>query len=66
MLRVVDPSPSLALAHPQLPDLMRPLPQHMVWMGLDTVVVVHYIKFLLISGNPIVEGAPTPTEHLSL
>ena len=66
MLRGEDPGPGPALGHPQLPDPMRPLPPHMVWTGLGTAIAAHYIKLVLISGKPIVEGAPIPMEHLSL
>ena len=63
MLKGADPGPSLALTHLKLLDLMRPLPQHMVWIGLGTATMVHYIKLLLTSGMIVVEGAPIPMEH---
>ena len=65
MLRGANLGHSLASKHPQLLDLMRLLPPHMVWTGLDTIIAVHYIKLLLTSGKPIVEEAPIPIEHLS-
>ena len=61
MLRGEDPGPGLASEHPQPPDPMRPLPPHMVWTGLGTAIVAHYIKLVLTSGKHIVEGAPIPT-----
>ena len=66
MLRGADPSPGLASERPQLPNLMRPLPPHMVWTGLGTTIVAHYIKLVLSFGKLVVEGAPIPMEHLSL
>ena len=64
MLRGADPSLGLASALPQLLDPMRPLPQHMVWMGLDIAKAMHYIKIVSTSGKPILEGVPIPMEHL--
>ena len=65
MLRGKDPGSGLASELPQLPDPMRPLPPHMVWTGLGTAIAAHYIKLVLPSGKPAVEGAPIPMEHLS-
>ena len=65
MLKGEDPGPGLASEHPQLPDLMRPLPPHMVWTGLGTAIVAHYIKLVLIFGKLVIEGAPIPMEYLS-
>ena len=66
MLRGAELGPVLASERPQLPDPMRPLPPHMVWTGLGTARAAHYIKLVLTSRKPVVEGAPIPMEHLSL
>ena len=58
MLRGEDLGLGLASEHPQLPDPMRLLPPHMAWTVLGTAIAAHYIKLVLTSGKPVVEGGP--------